>query len=232
LPTQTSFQTSIQTLVRGLLFQTALHTESSHLLLGASLTSLAISLISSISQGGGFNVREEASEDWSPPSLPGRSVRIVRPLRDIGIKECATYAWWQRITVVGKEKWLNSRQGIGGLTKGRVLSCFWILTLNAVSEFIVGLEKDYPSTVSTITRTCAKLAPKHETTVTCALCQRLVLWFCLLALLIDRRQTSPTWVTAMEITHFHSVVRGARRLNDWAELIHTLSMLCLPYDTH
>jgi len=156
LPTQTSFQTSLQTLVRGLLLQTALHTESSHLLLGASLTSLAISLISSISQGGGYNIREEAAEDWKSPSSPGRSVRIVRPLREVGIKECPAYAWWQGIRVIGKEKWPNSRQGIGGLTK----------------EFIVGLEKDYPSTVSTITRTCAKLAPKDETTVTCVLCQR------------------------------------------------------------
>jgi cytoplasmic tRNA 2-thiolation protein 2 len=115
LPTQTSLHSSIQNLIRLLLLYTAGSTDSSHLLLGTSLTSLAISLISSISQGGGFNVREELQEEWT---TDGKAVRVVRPLRDIGMKECATYAWWTRLTIVGKEKWLNSRQGINGLTKG------------------------------------------------------------------------------------------------------------------
>jgi len=39
-------------------------------------------------------------------------------------------------------------------------------------EFIMGLEKDYPSTVSTITRTCAKLVSKDEPAGTCSICQR------------------------------------------------------------
>jgi hypothetical protein len=91
-------------------------------LLGTSLTSLAISLISGISQGGGYNVREEAQEDWVPPSTSTdgkeRSVRLVRPLRDVGVKECGTYAWWRGLKILGKEKWPGGRQSIGGLTKG------------------------------------------------------------------------------------------------------------------
>jgi len=38
----------------------------------------------------------------------------------------------------------------------------------------MGLEKDYPSTVSTITRTCAKLVSKDEPAGTCSICQRSV----------------------------------------------------------
>ncbi|PIL35675.1 hypothetical protein GSI_02405 [Ganoderma sinense ZZ0214-1] len=175
LPTPTAVHTSIQTLTRVLLLYTALHTGSSHLILGTSLTSLAVSLISGVAQGSGFNVREEMLEEWSPD--PGvtevpelwpedgkraqklkRTVRIVRPLRDIGMKECAAWAWWSHIPVVGKEKWLwpGAKPGIGTLTK----------------DFILGLEQDYPSTVSTIVRTCAKLQPKGEVDGKCILCGR------------------------------------------------------------
>lgn len=92
------------------------------MLLGTSLSSLAISLISGISQGGGYNVREEAQEDWAPPSTPKdgkeRAIRLVRPLRDVGVKECGMYAWWRGLKVIGKEKWPGGRQSIAGLTKG------------------------------------------------------------------------------------------------------------------
>jgi cytoplasmic tRNA 2-thiolation protein 2 len=122
LPTQTAVHSSIQTLIRVLLLHVAESTSSSHLLLGTSLTSLAISLISGISQGGGYNVREEAQEDWTPPPTQAdgkkTAIRLVRPLRDIGVKECGTYAWWRGLKVLGKEKWPGGRQSIAGLTKG------------------------------------------------------------------------------------------------------------------
>ncbi|KAJ7066993.1 hypothetical protein C8F01DRAFT_1119892 [Mycena amicta] len=156
LPTQTAVPTAIQNLIRILLLHTAWATESSHLLLGTCLTSLSISLISSISQGGGFVVREEAQEEWQPDDSSRRKVLVSRPLRDVGMKECAIWAWWRGLGVVGKEKYLGGKQGIGSLTK----------------HFIVGLERDYPSTVSTIARTCAKLAPKDASDKRCVLCER------------------------------------------------------------
>ncbi|KAJ7494765.1 hypothetical protein B0H11DRAFT_1716995 [Mycena galericulata] len=158
LPTQTAVPAAIQTLIRLLLLHTAWSTECSHLLLGTSLTSLSVSLISSISQGGGFVVREEAQEEWQPTVHVGskRTVRVNRPLRDIGMKECAVWAWWRGLCVPGKENFLGGKQGIGALTK----------------NFIVGLERDYPSTVSTIARTCGKLAPKDSSDGTCILCER------------------------------------------------------------
>ncbi|KAJ7170714.1 hypothetical protein C8R43DRAFT_1085244 [Mycena crocata] len=158
LPTQTAVPSAIQTLIRSLLLHTAWSTDSSHLLLGTSLTSLSVSLISSISQGGGFVVREEAQEEWQPtvPIGAERTVRVNRPLRDIGMKECTVWAWWRGLTVVGKDNFLGGKQGIGALTK----------------NFIIGLERDYPSTVSTIARTCGKLAPKAGSDGTCILCER------------------------------------------------------------
>ena len=122
LPTQTAVHSSSQTLIRVLLLHVAESTSSSHLLLGTSLTSLAISLISGISQGGGYTVREEAQEDWTPSPTPAggkkTAIRLVRPLRDVGVKECGTYAWWRGLKVLGKEKWPGGRQSIAGLTKG------------------------------------------------------------------------------------------------------------------
>jgi cytoplasmic tRNA 2-thiolation protein 2 len=122
-----------------LLLHTAWSTESSHLLLGTSLTSLSVSLISSISQGGGFVVREEAQEEWQPTVhvRSKRTVRVVRPLRDIGMKECAVWAWWRALKVVGKESILGGKQGVGALTKSKCRFPFccvrWLLT--AVRRF-------------------------------------------------------------------------------------------------
>ncbi|KAH7909493.1 hypothetical protein BJ138DRAFT_1155079 [Hygrophoropsis aurantiaca] len=160
LPTQTAISTAIQTFIRILTLYTARSRGASHLLLGTSLTSLSISLISSISQGGGYTTREELQEEWTQSGIGSTeiapTIRIVRPLRDVTMKECAAYARWNNITVVGKQRVPATTQGIHSLTK----------------DFIVGLEKDYPSTVSTIARTCAKLAPKDAPKGSCLLCQR------------------------------------------------------------
>lgn len=117
LPTQTAISRVVPNLVRLLLLYTARATGSSHLLLGTSLTSLSISLISSISQGAGFIVREEAQEEWKAHNM-AQAIRVVRPLRDIGMKECTAWAWWHNLSVVGKERIPGSTQDISFLTKG------------------------------------------------------------------------------------------------------------------
>ncbi|KDQ24464.1 hypothetical protein PLEOSDRAFT_1047482 [Pleurotus ostreatus PC15] len=154
MPTQTALLSSVQALIRLLLLYSARSTQSSHLLLGTSLTSLSINLISGIAQGGGFAVREEVDEEWHTSTE--MTIRVIRPLRDLIMKECTAWAWWNHLTVVGEAPIPSAKQGIGSLTK----------------DFIVGLETDYPSTVSTIARTCSKLAPKDKATGVCALCQR------------------------------------------------------------
>ncbi|KAF9450921.1 hypothetical protein P691DRAFT_773576 [Macrolepiota fuliginosa MF-IS2] len=158
LPTQTAVASGIQALVRVLLLYTAVSTHASHLLLGTSLTSLSISLISSISQGGGYSIKEEAQEEWSDNNEDGtdRTVRLVRPLREVGTKECTLWAWWNDLTVIGKHRYSGGRQDISALTR----------------DFIVGLEKDYPSTVSAIARTCNKLTTKESTNTKCLFCER------------------------------------------------------------
>ncbi|KIY52409.1 hypothetical protein FISHEDRAFT_63791 [Fistulina hepatica ATCC 64428] len=155
LPTQTSVASAIQTLIRILLLHTAESIGASHLALGTSLTSLSISMISAVAQGAGFNIQEETEEQWrsTPDASP---VRVVRPLQDLGTKECAFWAWWHGVQAVSVPRSYQNKQDIGRMTR----------------DFITGLERDYPSTVSTIVRTCAKLAPKRRSDGACVLCQR------------------------------------------------------------
>jgi cytoplasmic tRNA 2-thiolation protein 2 len=167
--------------------------QASHLLLGTSLTSLSIALISSISEGGGFNMKEAFQEEWSPASVqPGSSTtmgtlessnhltwtgftRVVRPLRDLSSKELGFYAHALKLPILTRsmsapmlahggssstDTRTNMRSSIGTLTH----------------EFITGLERDFPSTVSTIARTCAKLAPRGDEGVQCVLCERSVVF--------------------------------------------------------
>ncbi|KAG8920706.1 hypothetical protein FRC02_000743 [Tulasnella sp. 418] len=155
LPSLTAVYQTISTYTRLLLQYFAFSTQSSHVLLGSSLTSLAISLISGVSQGGGFNVKEEKEEKWRG------SVKIVRPLRDVGWKECALWAWWRELDVA------SSPTGWTGKVKRESMTIPQL-----TKDFIVGLERDYPSTVSTITRTCEKLQPKGESNGICVLCLR------------------------------------------------------------
>lgn len=124
LPTQTAFATTVQTLIRRLILQTAHSTESSHLLLGTSSTSLSIAHISSIAQGGGFTVREEAQEEWTlaERTTPGsKRIRVIRPLRDVGMKECGVWVWWRGLHVVGRDRYLSAKHGIGALTRGQCI---------------------------------------------------------------------------------------------------------------
>ncbi len=189
LPTPTALTTTVKSLVRILLQYTALSIGCSHLLLGTSLTSLAVSLISGVCQGDGFHIREETQEEWGPQHIGlrtvgedekakdranGPTVRVIRPLRDVGMKECGAWAWWMGVKVVGREKWSwpGTKQGIGSQTRGLASDLLVWHFVDGFLDFIVALERDYPSKVSTIVRTCGKLAPKGKVVGKCFLGER------------------------------------------------------------
>ena len=129
LPTPTATLSTLSTLTRLLLLYTAYSIGASHLVLGTSLTSLSISLISSISQGGGFVVPQAIQEEWIPPFVkhtPGTTswngeVRLIRPLRDVSMKECTAWIWWHQLSLVGKQRVPISERTISNLTKGRLI---------------------------------------------------------------------------------------------------------------
>ncbi|KAF8688869.1 Cytoplasmic tRNA 2-thiolation protein 2, partial [Rhizoctonia solani] len=149
-PSSSARTTALRNITRLLLQYTARHTKSSHLLLGGSLTSYAVDLLDAVATGAGFSIRQVGEETWE-------GIRIVRSLREITDKEVAAGCWWRRVEIMPATVMAREDNGITRLTKA----------------FVTGLDRDFPSTVHTIARTCEKLAPKGGTSDSnCPLCAR------------------------------------------------------------
>ncbi|CAE6416113.1 unnamed protein product [Rhizoctonia solani] len=149
-PSSSARTTALRNLTRLLLQYTAQYTNSSHLLLGGSLTSYAVDLLDAVATGAGFSIRQVGEETWE-------GIRIVRPLREITDKEVAAGCWWRRVEVMPATVTTREDTGITKLTKA----------------FITGLDRDFPSTVHTIARTCEKLESNGEkSSSSCPLCKR------------------------------------------------------------
>ncbi len=149
------------------------------MVLGTSLTSLSVNLISSIAQGGGFNVPEESYEEWTSERSPSNDdvpkIRVIKPLRDVGIERMLSVGLVEEFACCRKGETSNKRQAINRGLDRRYIA----LDRNDIKqgltkliEFIFGLEKNYPSTVSAIARTCAKVSPKDEAASRCVVCKR------------------------------------------------------------
>lgn len=137
LPTETAAHGALSSLVHGVLLHTAARLRCTHVALGTTLTALSMSLLTSVSYGAGAHVPEALSEDWVPPpnalidasqasSDGSRSkkakIRVVRPLQDIGAKECAAYVRWRNLPVVPLHPSSDfaGKATIGGLTSGKL----------------------------------------------------------------------------------------------------------------
>lgn len=110
LPTSSSRSSVLTHLIRLILSRYAASRACSHLLLGTTLTSLSIGLMSSIAEGGGFHLQQELEENID-------KLRIVRPLRDVNLKEASAYLWWNGLKVISHVATEQSR-GIRDLLKG------------------------------------------------------------------------------------------------------------------
>lgn len=128
-------------------------------------------------------------------------VMILKPLRDVTAKECGVFFYWRRMSslspnglFLGDE---DVDQGIRKLTRGALLARDFNFDLKVpvdrrigrasllmplsfhpffgleFKDFIVGLDKDFPSTVNAIVRTIGKVTPKTDMPLgRCRLCQR------------------------------------------------------------
>lgn len=115
--------------------------------------------------------REEVGETWTSQS--NKIVEIVRPMRDITRKEILAYCWWNDLSIVGREQIPNSESGIMTITRGESPSRSRnVADGDFRADFIINLEKDYPSTISTIARTCGKVEPKEKPAYICAVCEK------------------------------------------------------------
>jgi cytoplasmic tRNA 2-thiolation protein 2 len=129
MPTQTAVKDGTQLLTRRLLERTAISLGATHLLLGRSMSSLSMGLLSSVCSGRGFTITDERQ------SSSGGIVSF-NPLKDLGSKECATYAWWHDLRVASSPILEISRTGTGTeiqeLTRG-LFHCRWVFCILRVS---------------------------------------------------------------------------------------------------
>ena len=95
---------------RVLLLHTAKSLACSHLLLGDSITSLSMSLLSAIALGGGHSLQYEQTEQW-------RQVQILRPVTELTAKECGAWIHWNQIPL-HSELTTSQEQSIQHLTTG------------------------------------------------------------------------------------------------------------------
>ena len=124
------------------------------ILFGDNSTFIAIKVIANTSKGRGFQL----PNDISLESI-SNDFNIVRPLRDILAKEIGIFNQYRKVDCFihpNLTTKLAKKSSIDKLT----------------SEFICGLENDFPSTVSTISRTAFKIKSQvPEKYLECALCQ-------------------------------------------------------------
>uniref|UniRef100_U9SUL9 Cytoplasmic tRNA 2-thiolation protein 2 n=1 Tax=Rhizophagus irregularis (strain DAOM 181602 / DAOM 197198 / MUCL 43194) TaxID=747089 RepID=U9SUL9_RHIID len=127
------------------LIDTARKNGCTRLFLGDCSTRLSIKIISLTSKGRGFSLPLETSGEtnWF------EDVIITRPMKDMLSKEIGIYnqfAGLDDVYVQNVTSMMHAKASIERLTE----------------DFIVGLEKEFPSTVSTIARTGAKLTPSDS----------------------------------------------------------------------
>ncbi len=109
MPTQTAVKDGSRLLTRRLLERTATSLGATHLLLGRSMSSLSMSLLASVCSGRGFTIADERHSSSG-------GIISFNPLKDLGSKECAAYAWWNDLQIVTSPVMRDSRTGTGTRT--------------------------------------------------------------------------------------------------------------------
>lgn len=138
-----------------LIVNIAKHIDCTKIFVGESATWLAVQLLSSLSQGRGANISDETS------FIDGRYIiPILRPMREFLSKEIAMYNHFLNIPFQIKCT-LSTKAD------------FKASILRLTENFVVGLQSQFPATVSTIYRIGNKLCPDSERICEekCILCQ-------------------------------------------------------------
>ncbi|KAI9141507.1 hypothetical protein BKA69DRAFT_1073807 [Paraphysoderma sedebokerense] len=130
----------------------------SRLMLGDSGTRLAIKIISETSKGRGYSLPVDIAgeTDWY------QDVIVLRPMKDYILKELGIYNTLNNLETIHiptfTTKTTKSKASIDHITE----------------EFIMGLERDFSNTVSTVYRTASKLKPsrtiQNKSDQACSVC--------------------------------------------------------------
>ncbi|XP_074501750.1 cytoplasmic tRNA 2-thiolation protein 2 [Sebastes fasciatus] len=151
--TLTAREDLLNTLRQHLLVHTARSEGYSKLMLGDNCTRLAVKLLTSISLGRGAQLAQDTGFSDSRYG----DIMLVRPMRDYSAKEIAYYNHMFSVPSV-------FMPSLG--TKTKDTSSIQRLT----ESFVIKLQADFPSTVSTIYRTSEKLQKSSSTADQCDRC--------------------------------------------------------------
>ncbi|KAF9914756.1 Cytoplasmic tRNA 2-thiolation protein 2 [Lobosporangium transversale] len=145
--TLTAKETILGHIRSSLLAQLAKRADCTILALGDSATRVAIQIIGLTAIGRGFSLPHETSleSNWI------QGCKVIRPLKDCLAKELDTLCRLSNLEVIEKH---TARLGWTIQSKGEIKSIKQL-----TEEFIIGLDKDFPSTAATVCRTAAKLTP-------------------------------------------------------------------------
>jgi cytoplasmic tRNA 2-thiolation protein 2 len=107
------------------------------ILFGDTSTALAVSSIAetAMGMGAGFIADKGVETEWY-------GVPVARPIRDVSAKEVALYCYFNTLPTVGETE-KDRGNSIARLTQ----------------DFLLGLDKEFPSTLMTINRTLGKVQP-------------------------------------------------------------------------
>ncbi|KAK6092891.1 Cytoplasmic tRNA 2-thiolation protein 2 [Batrachochytrium dendrobatidis] len=123
------------------------------ILLGDTATSVAINVISNTCKGRGLSLPADIMDsEWY------QDVHILRPMRDILSKEIGIFNRLSKLETVAHSSlttFMAPKASISRLSQ----------------DFIVGLEKEFPATVSTVARTAFKIQTNHLSKKQCPLCE-------------------------------------------------------------
>ncbi|KAJ3275247.1 hypothetical protein HDV01_000974 [Terramyces sp. JEL0728] len=127
------------------------------ILFGDNSTLLAVKTISLSAKGRGVVLADEIALEHVI-TVNERKFSLVRPLRDVLGKEVSFYNQFKGLSP------FNNANLTTGLKKDCSID-------RMTSDFIIGLDDEFPSTVSTIARTAFKIKAKEHSTLSCSLCE-------------------------------------------------------------
>ncbi|CAO3637427.1 unnamed protein product [Cunninghamella blakesleeana] len=155
-----------------------------YIFMGDSSTRQAIKMISKISNGRGYSIPMDVGLEVDSCF---KDVVILRPMKDMLAKEMGFYNRLHGlehdvVAPVNFGTFMPPKSSIERLTE----------------DFIVNLDRDFPSTVSTISRTASKLVPNSNVdySKTCAICQ------------MPYESNIPEWRKHSTVTRVDKVTKG------------------------
>lgn len=154
LKSMTAKQDFLEVTKNGLLRNLAKKLDIGYVFLSDTSLTLATRLLTNISLGRGSSVAADVGfcDDRG-------DVKFIRPMKDLNLNEIENYARICNLSYHDSSDY--------GSDAGKSVSI-----QNLTSSFIDNLQKNYSATVSTVYRTCSKIAPKScETKDRCRMCQ-------------------------------------------------------------